>query len=122
MSTEITTDPRAEARHIDGQVGCRIRKRREQLGMSQQQLGQHLGLTFSQIQKYENGQNRIGAGRLALAADCLGVPVGYFFTDIKVKVIVDPQAYVDRVLLGAIATIKAVLRAQQRAAADKKTS
>ena len=47
--------------------------------MSQGQLGRHLGLTFSQVQKYEKGANRIGAGRLYLLASVLSVPVHYFF-------------------------------------------
>ena len=47
--------------------------------MSQGRLGRHLGLTFSQVQKYEKGTNRIGAGRLFLLASFLGVPIQYFF-------------------------------------------
>jgi transcriptional regulator with XRE-family HTH domain len=56
-----------------------MRQRRESLGMSQGRLGRHLGLTFSQVQKYEKGANRIGAGRLFLLANFRGVPVHYFF-------------------------------------------
>lgn len=56
-----------------------MRVRREMLGMSQGRLARHLGLTFSQVQKYEKGANRIGAGRLYLIADLLMVPVQYFF-------------------------------------------
>ena len=56
-----------------------MRRRREALGISQGRLGRHLGLTFSQIQKYEKGTNRIGAGRLYQIAAFLGVPPGYFF-------------------------------------------
>ncbi len=56
-----------------------MRLRREFLGISQGRLGRHLGLTFSQVQKYEKGANRIGAGRLYLIAEFLGVPVHYFF-------------------------------------------
>ena len=52
------------ASEIDVHVGLRMRRRREALGISQGRLGRHLGLTFSQIQKYEKGTNRIGAGRL----------------------------------------------------------
>src|SRR6187200_2450627 len=52
------------ASEIDVHVGTQMRKRREALGISQGRLGRHLGLTFSQIQKYEKGTNRIGAGRL----------------------------------------------------------
>ncbi len=67
------------ANEVDEYVGGRIRQRREAIGMSQARLGRHLGLTFSQVQKYEKGSNRIGAGRLYLMARHLGVPVHYFF-------------------------------------------
>jgi transcriptional regulator with XRE-family HTH domain len=67
------------ANQIDVHVGQRMRQRREFLGISQGRLGRHLGLTFSQVQKYEKGSNRIGAGRLYLIAEFLGVPVQYFF-------------------------------------------
>lgn len=67
------------ANQIDMHVGHRMRLRREFLGISQGRLGRHLGLTFSQVQKYEKGANRIGAGRLYLIAEFLGVPVQYFF-------------------------------------------
>ncbi len=67
------------ASKIDGIVGNRLRERREELGISQGRLGRHLGLTFSQIQKYEKGSNRIGAGRLYLISEFLGVSPTYFF-------------------------------------------
>ena len=67
------------ANGIDAHVGLRIRRRRESLGISQARLGGRLGLTFSQIQKYEKGTNRIGAGRLYQIAGYLGVPASYFF-------------------------------------------
>lgn len=67
------------AGEVDEYVGRRIRQRREAIGMSQARLGRHLGLTFSQVQKYEKGSNRIGAGRLYLLAHHLGVSVHYFF-------------------------------------------
>jgi transcriptional regulator with XRE-family HTH domain len=60
-------------------VGRRLRERREALGMSQSRLGRHLGLTFSQIQKYEKGANRVGAGRLYQIAEFVGVTPAYFF-------------------------------------------
>ncbi len=59
-----------------------MRQRREALGVSQGRLGRQLGLTFSQIQKYEKGSNRIGAGRLYQIAAFLGVPTSYFFEGI----------------------------------------
>jgi transcriptional regulator with XRE-family HTH domain len=67
------------ASEIDAYVGQRMRRRREALGISQGRLGRHLGLTFSQVQKYEKGTNRIGAGRLYQIAGFLGVQPGYFF-------------------------------------------
>ena len=69
----------ATATEIDAYVGQRMRQRRESLGISQGRLGRHLGITFSQVQKYEKGANRIGAGRLFLLANFLGVPIHYFF-------------------------------------------
>jgi transcriptional regulator with XRE-family HTH domain len=70
------------ARDIDAHVGAQMRKRREALGISQARLGRQLGLTFSQIQKYEKGTNRIGAGRLFQIASFLGVAPSYFFIGI----------------------------------------
>ena len=67
------------ANEIDVHVGQRMRQLRETRRISQGTLGRHLGLTFSQVQKYEKGANRIGAGRLFLIADFFGVPVQYFF-------------------------------------------
>jgi transcriptional regulator with XRE-family HTH domain len=66
---------------IDVLVGARLRFRRMMVGMSQEALGDALGVTFQQIQKYEKGHNRIGAGRLFQISRVLGVPVGYFFED-----------------------------------------
>lgn len=67
---------------IDIYVGERMRVRRLMLGMSQDALGRALGLTFQQIQKYEKGSNRIGAGRLFRLAKTLQVPVGFFYEDL----------------------------------------
>ena len=64
---------------IDAHVGSRARMRRMMLGMSQEKLGDALGLTFQQVQKYEKGTNRMGASRLQQAADILGVAVPFFF-------------------------------------------
>ena len=68
---------------IDIHVGSRVRLRRNLLGMSQEKLGEALGLTFQQIQKYERGANRIGASRLFEMSKVLGVTVSYFFEDIS---------------------------------------
>jgi transcriptional regulator with XRE-family HTH domain len=64
---------------IDVYVGGRVRMRRIEVDMAQQVLGDHIGLTFQQIQKYEKGMNRIGASRLQQIGKILEVPVGYFF-------------------------------------------
>jgi transcriptional regulator with XRE-family HTH domain len=66
---------------IDTHVGSRIRLRRNMLGMSQEKLGENLGITFQQIQKYEKGTNRVGASRLQAIASILSVPVSFFFED-----------------------------------------
>lgn len=66
---------------IDVYVGSRVRLRRMMLSMSQEKLGEHLGITFQQIQKYEKGTNRIGASRLQHIATVLEVPVSFFFED-----------------------------------------
>ncbi len=64
---------------IDKHVGSRVRMRRMMLSMSQEKLGDALGLTFQQVQKYEKGTNRIGASRLQQIAHILQVPVSFFF-------------------------------------------
>lgn len=67
---------------VDAHVGSRVRLRRMLIGMSQEKLGELLGLTFQQVQKYEKGANRIGASRLYEISHILGVPVSYFFDDV----------------------------------------
>jgi transcriptional regulator with XRE-family HTH domain len=64
---------------IDKHVGSRVRMRRMMLSMSQEKLGDALGLTFQQVQKYEKGTNRIGASRLQQISTILQVPVSFFF-------------------------------------------
>ena len=64
---------------IDRHVGSRVRMRRVLLGMSQEKLGEALGLTFQQVQKYEKGTNRIGASRLQQISQTLNVPPAFFF-------------------------------------------
>ena len=75
--------PRKQADPIDAQVGNRVRLRRMLVGMSQEKLGDMLGLTFQQVQKYEKGVNRVGAGRLFRIARILSVDVPYFFQDVQ---------------------------------------
>jgi transcriptional regulator with XRE-family HTH domain len=64
---------------IDRHVGSRVRMRRMLIGLSQEKLGEALGLTFQQVQKYEKGTNRIGASRLHRIASVLGVPIEFFY-------------------------------------------
>jgi transcriptional regulator with XRE-family HTH domain len=81
-----TTPPRRPGRRktdkpnpIDVHVGARIRLRRNMLGLSQEKLGEAIGLTFQQVQKYERGANRVGASRLHELSRVLDVPVSFFF-------------------------------------------
>jgi transcriptional regulator with XRE-family HTH domain len=78
--------PKKQANPIDAHVGHRVRLRRMLIGMSQERLGGLLGLTFQQVQKYEKGVNRIGAGRLYEIASILGVNIGFFYDDIEEEV------------------------------------
>jgi transcriptional regulator with XRE-family HTH domain len=73
---------RRDPNYIDVHVGSRIRMRRQIVSMSQEKLGELLGITFQQVQKYEKGTNRISASRLYYAAKILGVPVQAFFEDL----------------------------------------
>lgn len=74
----MSTNPRGP-NPIDRHVGARVRLRRQLLNMSQEKLGDELGVTFQQVQKYERGANRIGAGRLWVLARTLDVPVSFFY-------------------------------------------
>lgn len=68
---------------IDKEIGTRVRVRRVSIGMSQEKLGEMLGLTFQQVQKYEKGMNRISVGRLVDIARILGVDIHFFFSGLK---------------------------------------
>lgn len=84
---------------MDIHVGSRVRLRRMLLGMSQEKLGDHLGLTFQQVQKYEKGVNRIGASRLFELSKTLGVPIDYFYEDAPLGtpgMAEDQQAYASK--------------------------
>ncbi|CAK02388.1 transcriptional regulator [Bartonella tribocorum CIP 105476] len=71
--------------NIDLLVGKRIRLRRKRLKMSQTTLGNALGISFQQVQKYEKGLNRVSAGRLMEISDILNVPISFFYADIITK-------------------------------------
>jgi transcriptional regulator with XRE-family HTH domain len=64
---------------VDKYVGSRVRMRRIMLGMSQEKLGEALGLTFQQVQKYEKGTNRVGASRIQQISEILQIPVSFLF-------------------------------------------
>jgi transcriptional regulator with XRE-family HTH domain len=78
---EVVEKGSRRANPLDLHVGSRVRLQRMLLGMSQEKLGEQLGLTFQQIQKYEKGINRIGASRLFELARVLGVSVQFFYDD-----------------------------------------
>lgn len=71
----------AKSHPVDAHVGVRMRQRRTLLGMSQTKLGEAVGLTFQQVQKYERGANRVGSSRLYEFSRALDVPVSYFFDE-----------------------------------------
>jgi len=80
----VEESPKSSAKRpnpTDIYVGSRVRMRRKMLGLSQERLGERLGITFQQIQKYEKGTNRVGASRLQAMAEALDVPVAFFFPD-----------------------------------------
>jgi transcriptional regulator with XRE-family HTH domain len=93
---------------IDLLVGSRIRKFRKGRGMSQAQLGEKLGVTFQQVQKYENGKNHVGASRLQMISTALDIPVGHLFTDVAgtSRTSGKPQAFDPQALHFAEAFIK----------------
>ena len=82
MNSEIQSDDmviESGLGPVDAYVGSRICARRRLLQLSQKQMAERLGVTFQQVQKYEKGVNRIGAGRLYSIAKILGVSISYFF-------------------------------------------
>ena len=81
--TRVSIAAKKQANPIDIQVGNRVRIRRMLIGMSQERLGDLLGLTFQQVQKYEKGVNRIGAGRLFEVSRILNVPVDFFYEGVN---------------------------------------
>ena len=78
--------PSGKPNPIDVHVGTRVRLRRTLMGMSQEKLGDALGLTFQQVQKYERGANRVGASRLFDLSRVLEVPISYFFEEMEADV------------------------------------
>ena len=74
-----TTKKKGRANSIDENVGLQLKQRRALLGMSQEKLAEQVGITFQQIQKYENGANRVSASRLYEFSKVLDIPVSFFF-------------------------------------------
>ena len=79
MAPHYTVATKKVPNPVDKHVGARVRMSRKMVAMSQEKLGAALGLTFQQVQKYENGTNRMGASRLQQMSDILQVPVEFFF-------------------------------------------
>ena len=104
-----TVNPRATGKY-DNELGKRIRLRRVELGISQSELAEKLGVTFQQVQKYEKGFNRVGAARLQLVATALDVPVTFFFDGDGKSREVDSLLFIDSSfslrLLRAYASVK----------------
>ncbi len=81
---------------VDMHVGSRIRLRRQLMKMSQEKLGDELGVTFQQVQKYERGANRVGASRLYRLSRVLEVPIQFFFEDLSDPPLVSGMAEGDQ--------------------------
>ena len=118
-----TTEKHKRARRADNrdrEVGRRVRSRRLECHVSQTELAGGIGVTFQQVQKYENGTNRIGAGRLERISEKLGVPVSFFFDNMNgasVGAPRDPKKGKDSVFelmqtSGAVRIVKAFHRIQ----------
>ncbi|MBQ8750231.1 MAG: helix-turn-helix transcriptional regulator [Alphaproteobacteria bacterium] len=96
MNSEIQSDDmviESGLGPVDAYVGSRICARRRLLQLSQKQMAERLGVTFQQVQKYEKGVNRIGAGRLYSIAKILGVSISYFFEEVEVDAFLQYPEY-----------------------------
>ncbi len=91
---------------VDIHVGSRVRMRRLMLGMSQEKLGESLGITFQQVQKYEKGTNRVGASRLQAISDTLGVKPSFFFEGMEGATVADGEGSGEIVGLNGFITSK----------------
>ena len=103
---------------IDVHVGNRVKIRRKLLGMSQTVLGDSIGLTFQQVQKYERGANRISASRLFELSQVLDVPVAFFFDDMPEEIAGRPGAGTQDINIlgssGALELVRAYIRIPSR--------
>jgi transcriptional regulator with XRE-family HTH domain len=108
-SSDDPKNPRSTGKY-DNELGKRIRLRRVELGISQSDLAEKLGVTFQQVQKYEKGVNRVGASRLQQVATALNVPVTFFFDSDGKSREVDSLLFIDSAfslrLLRAYASVK----------------
>ncbi len=95
---------------IDTQVGLRVRQLRREAKLSQTELGRRIGVTFQQVQKYENGSNRIAASKLWLIAECVGVNVSVLMSDFPPVAGSGPSKQPETRLLEAWATIDPMLQ------------
>jgi transcriptional regulator with XRE-family HTH domain len=104
--------PKGQINPIDKHVGRRVRMRRLMLDMSQSEIGDALGLTFQQVQKYENGANRISANRLQQLSQILQVPIPFFFEGADANPEAAFPEYVDDFLATSdgLALVKAFMR------------
>lgn len=80
---------------VDRHVGARVRMRRNMIAMSQEKLGEALGLTFQQVQKYEKGSNRISASRLQQIGNVLGVTIDYFYDGLSAEAGGPPSGFAE---------------------------
>jgi transcriptional regulator with XRE-family HTH domain len=108
---------------IDVHVGFRIRLCRKSQGISQDTLAHHIGLTFQQVQKYENGANRVSSSMLWRIADCLGEPISYFFEGLEGKTGRDAASFERRaaeaaLMMPAMLNITKLDRKQRAAISD----
>jgi transcriptional regulator with XRE-family HTH domain len=108
---------------VDIVVGKRVRLRRVAIKMSQEELAKALGITFQQVQKYENGTNRISCSRLYDIARALKTPIGYFFADLSSKKSSEPDHIFDQIPTARIKDsaqlIKAFLRISDKSVRRK---
>lgn len=71
------------------EIGKRVKKRRRELGISQERLAEIMDVTYQQVQRYENGMNRLNVENIQIIADALSVPVSYFFKDAGINIIAE---------------------------------
>src|SRR5262245_1556001 len=112
---KVTTQHPRSVDARDAEIGRLVRSRRQELGLSQSDLAERIGVTFQQVQKYENGSNRISIGRLARIAEALDVPPTFFFArETKAGIATGNKSREFLAAAGALRLIKAYDRMQGR--------